>query len=403
MPAGFQRRISSSEARRAAGRRRRPAPRGCAARSAACTGPRSRGRRSRRGAVMPVPPARRRARRPRQGRRKDGAGPTAEEGGRRDEERRDERSRRVPRAASRSPTKTRIAPAIRKRHGEGRRRKRGGRPGARVSGRRPKSAVSARATHEDEEKRDDVGGRKKRSDCSRKRTSGVARAAGCPPIASKKGYVPKPGILAAVSQTERGARRGGTPKGGGGRLPEERHARRHSKPPVGAEPVLSFAQVSLRKSTKIWLAILAGSAAVVLAIDGEPDASGCSPCSPRSRWSPRASCSCLPGHPAAFRAIVRRLDAAARVLLFPDRDRADPAAGPPPRLTGYLLAYQFVASRLRREVIAVAEEMAARTGPASVVALRGREGLGSPVHGSRRGGGRALGRPRRTPVRCRRG
>ena len=118
--------------------------------------------------------------------------------------------------------------------------------------------------------------------------------------------------------------------------------------------------MSLRKSTKIWLAILAGSI-VVIAVDGESDRLGL--LAVLAAFALVAACLVLAFRAirTVFRLIVRRLTLRLAFSYFLIGIVPIPLLALLLAITGYLLAFQFVGGRLRREIVAVAEEMSERT------------------------------------------
>jgi serine phosphatase RsbU (regulator of sigma subunit) len=134
--------------------------------------------------------------------------------------------------------------------------------------------------------------------------------------------------------------------------------------------MLSFPRVTLKKRTKIWLIVFAGSAAATAILKAVSGDLGCLGSLTAALAVNAALVLLVFGIAAAFRAIVRRLmlRLAFSYLLI--------GVVPIPLLAmllftvAYLLAHQFMATRVRREVTEVAAEMAAR-GKASAVLLRG--------------------------------
>ncbi len=127
--------------------------------------------------------------------------------------------------------------------------------------------------------------------------------------------------------------------------------------------------MSLRKSTKIWFAILAGSI-VVIAVDGESDRLGL--LAVLAAFALVAACFVLAFRAirTAFRLIVRRLTLRLAFSYFLIGIVPIPLLALLLAITGYLLAFQFVGGRLRREIVAVAEEMSERTPGVRKVELR---------------------------------
>ncbi|MEO8348535.1 MAG: hypothetical protein ABI610_06445, partial [Acidobacteriota bacterium] len=118
--------------------------------------------------------------------------------------------------------------------------------------------------------------------------------------------------------------------------------------------------MALRKSTRIWLAILAG-AIVLLTIDGSSDRLG--GLGGLARLAALAACSVLffRAVAALFRLIVRRLTLRLAFSYFLIGIVPIPLLALLLAITGYLLAFQFVGGRLKRELVAVAEETSEKT------------------------------------------
>ena len=118
--------------------------------------------------------------------------------------------------------------------------------------------------------------------------------------------------------------------------------------------------MTLRKSTKIWLAIL-GGAIVVLAVDGESDRLGA--LAILAAFALVAACVVLAFRAirAVFRVIVRRLTLRLAFSYFLIGIVPIPLLALLLGITGYLLAFQFVGGRLRREIVAITEETSEKT------------------------------------------
>jgi serine phosphatase RsbU (regulator of sigma subunit) len=133
--------------------------------------------------------------------------------------------------------------------------------------------------------------------------------------------------------------------------------------------MLSFPHVTLKKRTKIWLLVFAGSAAVTGILKAVRGDLGCL----GSLTAALAICAALVllvfGIAAAFSAIVRRLTLRLAFSYFLIGVVPIPLLAMLLCTVAYLLAHQFMATRVRREVTAVAEVLAAR-GKASAVSLR---------------------------------
>ena len=129
--------------------------------------------------------------------------------------------------------------------------------------------------------------------------------------------------------------------------------------------------MTLRKSTKIWLAILAGSIAVIV-IDGESDLLG--PLAVLAAFALAAACVVLIFRAilTAFRLIVRRLTLRLAFSYFLIGIVPIPLLALLLAVIAYLLAFQFVGGRLKREIVAVADETTAKS--PGVVAVEIRDG-----------------------------
>jgi serine phosphatase RsbU (regulator of sigma subunit) len=129
--------------------------------------------------------------------------------------------------------------------------------------------------------------------------------------------------------------------------------------------------MSIRKSTKIWLAILAG-AIVLISIDGAADRLG--PLGDLAGIVLVVACVVLVLRAvvAAFRVVVRRLTLRLAFSYFLIGIVPIPLLALLLAITGYLLAFQFVGARLKRELVAVAQESSSRD--PGVLAVEMREG-----------------------------
>ena len=124
--------------------------------------------------------------------------------------------------------------------------------------------------------------------------------------------------------------------------------------------MLSFPRVTLRKSTWIWLALFAVSAVLTVILHAARVNLGCFGVA----IAVLALVSCVVlaafGIAALFRAIVRRLTLRLAFSYFLIGIVPIPLLAMLLFSAGYLLAHQFVATRVRREVTAVADETATR-------------------------------------------
>lgn len=143
--------------------------------------------------------------------------------------------------------------------------------------------------------------------------------------------------------------------------------------------MLSFPRVTLKKRTKIWLAVFAGSAAATGILKAVRGDLGCLGSLTAALAVNAALVLLVFGIAAAFRAIVRRLTLRLAFSYFLIGVVPIPLLAMLLFTVAYLLAHQFMATRVRREVTAVAAEMAAR-GKASAVLLRGETVEASDVH-----------------------
>ncbi len=140
---------------------------------------------------------------------------------------------------------------------------------------------------------------------------------------------------------------------------------------------LSFAAVTLRKSTRIWFAILA-AAIVLFAIDGGSDRLGV--LGALAGFALVVACIVLLFRAVrtAFRLIVRRLTLRLAFSYFLIGIVPIPLLALLLAVTGYLLAFQFVGGRLKRELVAVAEETSEKTPGVRVVEVREGKVVQSP-------------------------
>jgi serine phosphatase RsbU (regulator of sigma subunit) len=134
--------------------------------------------------------------------------------------------------------------------------------------------------------------------------------------------------------------------------------------------------VALRKSTRIWLAIFAGSI-VVIVVDGEANRLGL--LAVLAAFALVVACFVLAFRAirTAFRLIVRRLTLRLAFSYFLIGIVPIPLLALLLGITGYLLAFQFVGGRLGREIVAVAEETPAGT-PVRAVEVRDGKVVESP-------------------------
>jgi len=129
--------------------------------------------------------------------------------------------------------------------------------------------------------------------------------------------------------------------------------------------------MSIRKSTKIWLAILA-AAVLLISIDGAAERLG--PLGDLAGIALVVACVVLVlrGVVATFRVVVRRLTLRLAFSYFLIGIVPIPLLALLLAITGYLLAFQFVGARLKRELVAVAQESSGRA--PGVLAVEIREG-----------------------------
>jgi serine phosphatase RsbU (regulator of sigma subunit) len=134
--------------------------------------------------------------------------------------------------------------------------------------------------------------------------------------------------------------------------------------------MLSFPRVTLKKRTKIWLILFAGSAAATGILKAVRGDLGCLGSLAAALAVIAALVLLVFGIAAAFSAIVRRLTLRLAFSYFLIGVVPIPLLAMLLFTVAYLLAHQFMATRVRREVTEVADEMAAG-GKASAVLLRG--------------------------------
>lgn len=136
--------------------------------------------------------------------------------------------------------------------------------------------------------------------------------------------------------------------------------------------------MALKKSTRIWLAILAG-AIVLVAIDGSSGRLGVVVV--LAWFALVAACLVLAFRAiaTAFRLIVRRLTLRLAFSYFLIGIVPIPLLALLLAVSGYMLAFQFVGGRLKREVVAVADETTARSPGVVAVDLRGGKVVRSPL------------------------
>jgi serine phosphatase RsbU (regulator of sigma subunit) len=135
--------------------------------------------------------------------------------------------------------------------------------------------------------------------------------------------------------------------------------------------------VTLRKSTRNWLAVLA-AAIVLLAIDGSSDRLGV--LGGLAGLAALVACFVLffRAVAALFRLIVRRLTLRLAFSYFLIGIVPIPLLALLLAATGYVLAFQFVGGRLKREIVAVAEETSEKTPGVRAVEIRDGKILRSP-------------------------
>jgi serine phosphatase RsbU (regulator of sigma subunit) len=134
--------------------------------------------------------------------------------------------------------------------------------------------------------------------------------------------------------------------------------------------MLSFPRVTLKKRTKIWLIVFAGSVAATAILKAVSGNLGCLGSLTAALAVNAALVLLVFGIAAAFRAIVRRLTLRLAFSYFLIGVVPIPLLAMLLFTVAYLFAHQFMATRVRREVTAIADEMAAR-GKAPAVLLRG--------------------------------
>jgi serine phosphatase RsbU (regulator of sigma subunit) len=134
--------------------------------------------------------------------------------------------------------------------------------------------------------------------------------------------------------------------------------------------MLSFPRVTLKRITRNWLVVFAGSAAATAILKGVRGDLGCLGSLTAALAVSAAVVLLAFGIAAAFRAIVRRLTLRLAFSYFLIGVVPIPLLAMLLFTVAYLFAHQFMATRVRREVTAVAQDLAAR-GKASAVRLRG--------------------------------
>lgn len=134
--------------------------------------------------------------------------------------------------------------------------------------------------------------------------------------------------------------------------------------------MLSFPRVPLKKRTKIWLIVFAGSAAATGILKAVRGDLGCLGSLTAALAVNAALVLLVFGIATAFSAIVRRLTLRLAFSYFLIGVVPIPLLAMLLCTVAYLLGHQFMATRVRREITAVAEVLAAR-GNASAVRLRG--------------------------------
>lgn len=135
--------------------------------------------------------------------------------------------------------------------------------------------------------------------------------------------------------------------------------------------------MTLRKSTRIWVAILA-AAIVLLAIDGGSDRLGVLGGLAGLAFVVACLVLVFRAVAAAFRVIVRRLTLRLAFSYFLIGIVPIPLLALLLAITGYLLAFQFVGGRLKRELVAVAEETSEKTPGVRAVEVREGKVVQSP-------------------------
>ena len=135
--------------------------------------------------------------------------------------------------------------------------------------------------------------------------------------------------------------------------------------------------MSIRRSTKIWLAILAASI-VLIAIDGAPDRLGALGDLAGIALVVACVVLVLRAVVAAFRVVVRRLTLRLAFSYFLIGIVPIPLLALLLAITGYLLAFQFVGARLKRELVAVAQESSGKAPGVRAVEIREGKVVESP-------------------------
>ena len=111
----------------------------------------------------------------------------------------------------------------------------------------------------------------------------------------------------------------------------------------------------LRKSTRIWLAVLAGAILASVVIDRAAPESGCWSIAARLLVAQAACVLLWRGGAALFRLIVRRLALRLAFSYFLIGIVPIPLLAALLFLCAYMVAHQYMANRLRREITAVGE------------------------------------------------
>jgi hypothetical protein len=132
---------------------------------------------------------------------------------------------------------------------------------------------------------------------------------------------------------------------------------------------LEWAHVVLRKSTRIWLVVLVAALAVSVVINRAAPESGCWGLLVSAIAAQAALILLWRVGAAAFRLIVRRLALRLAFSYFLIGIVPIPLLTALLSLTGYVVANQFVANRLRREITAIGEAAARSGAPLSVVSV----------------------------------
>ena len=121
---------------------------------------------------------------------------------------------------------------------------------------------------------------------------------------------------------------------------------------------LEYADVALRKSTRVWLVVLAAAIAATVLLERAAPESGCWALLAKAVAAQAACILLWRLGVAAFRVIVRRLALRLAFSYFLIGVVPIPLLAALLSLTGYIVAHQYVANRLRREITAVGEAAA---------------------------------------------